>query len=198
MPLDLRDAETPLTVWKLRRALSTGGTCIAALQTGAVASVLPDFVATPQCGIADQVELTSIGGAQLEPLNTRCQTALRLAAWHRFGVVPAAETHFGQGVAEIAHISSYSCRQIRTPKGQSTRLSTHATAEAVDVSGFLLENGMRVTLTDGWDNPGQGADFLREIHKSACKWFGLTLGPNYNNLHANHFHLQHSGSGWCR
>ncbi len=31
--------------------------------------------------------------------------------------------------------------------------------------------------------------FLREIHASACKHFGTVLGPEANNAHKNHFHL---------
>ncbi len=31
--------------------------------------------------------------------------------------------------------------------------------------------------------------FLREIHGSACKYFGTVLGPEANNAHKNHFHL---------
>lgn len=31
--------------------------------------------------------------------------------------------------------------------------------------------------------------FLRDAHKTACKIFGTTLGPEANNAHRNHFHL---------
>lgn len=31
--------------------------------------------------------------------------------------------------------------------------------------------------------------FLRDIHASACKIFGTVLGPEANNAHKNHFHL---------
>ncbi|HET6389408.1 extensin family protein, partial [Hyphomicrobium sp.] len=31
--------------------------------------------------------------------------------------------------------------------------------------------------------------FLREAHKSACRIFGTTLGPEANEAHLNHFHL---------
>src|SRR5262245_66186845 len=32
-------------------------------------------------------------------------------------------------------------------------------------------------------------DFLREAHRSACKIFGTVLGPEANNAHKNHFHV---------
>ena len=31
--------------------------------------------------------------------------------------------------------------------------------------------------------------FLREIHARACKHFGTVLGPEANNAHKNHFHV---------
>jgi hypothetical protein len=32
-------------------------------------------------------------------------------------------------------------------------------------------------------------DFLREAHRSACRIFGTVLGPEANNAHKNHFHV---------
>jgi hypothetical protein len=32
-------------------------------------------------------------------------------------------------------------------------------------------------------------DFLRQAHRSACKIFGTVLGPEANNAHKNHFHV---------
>jgi len=36
---------------------------------------------------------------------------------------------------------------------------------------------------------GPRAVFLRTIHNSACRIFGTTLGPEANEAHRNHFHL---------
>jgi hypothetical protein len=36
---------------------------------------------------------------------------------------------------------------------------------------------------------GQTSAFLRAAHASACKIFGTTLGPEANNAHRNHFHV---------
>ena len=32
-------------------------------------------------------------------------------------------------------------------------------------------------------------EFLRAAHRSACKLFNTVLGPEANNAHQNHFHL---------
>jgi hypothetical protein len=45
--------------------------------------------------------------------------------------------------------------------------------------------------TDAWATPPDGprARFLREAHASACRIFGTTLGPEANEAHRNHFHV---------
>lgn len=198
VPLRVNDPLTALTQWKLDRALDEDAACLAALETGAQAVSKPDLVDGPQCGIAPQVTLSVAGGAKLNPINTRCQTALRVAMWTRHSLQPAAQEIFGQPLGQITHFSSFSCRQIRTTAGGSNRMSTHATADAIDISGFVLADGTSVNLLRDWKGLDAKADFLRRANTSACDWFRVTLGPRYNSLHADHFHLQHTGWGLCR
>ena len=47
---------------------------------------------------------------------------------------------------------------------------------------------------------GQAALFLRGAHAAACKIFGTTLGPEANNAHRNHFHVDmapRKGTKYC-
>ena len=37
--------------------------------------------------------------------------------------------------------------------------------------------------------PSRKAEFLRHVHAAACKIFGTTLGPEANEAHRNHFHV---------
>ncbi|MBV1695048.1 MAG: extensin family protein, partial [Hyphomicrobiales bacterium] len=42
--------------------------------------------------------------------------------------------------------------------------------------------------------------FLREAHRSACRIFGTVLGPEANNAHRNHFHVdmaQRRSASFC-
>lgn len=39
------------------------------------------------------------------------------------------------------------------------------------------------------DDKVRKAEFLREIHAAACQIFGTTLGPEANEAHRNHFHV---------
>lgn len=197
-PLDVRDPFTSLTAWKLQQALGDDQTCLIVLETGAQFQERPDFVDTPQCGIAPQVTLSSVGGASVALVNTRCQTALRLAMWTQHALQPAARELFDQKVTRIEHFSSYSCRAMRTASGATNRMSSHATADAIDVSGFVLSDGTQINLLRDWKGNTAKSAFLRRANSEACRWFRLTLGPQYNALHADHFHLQNTGFGLCR
>ncbi|MXQ08219.1 extensin [Alphaproteobacteria bacterium GH1-50] len=198
-PLVISDPVTPLTGWKLRGALSGGPACLAALSEEPVQS-LPPLVDTdtPACGIRDRVRLTGVGDARLAPVETDCAIALRLAMWERHGLQPDALRLLGTEISEILHFQSYSCRPIRTMAGPGGRMSTHATGEAIDIAGFSLADGRRLTLISDWEGDGPEAAFLRATRDSACRWFATTLGPDYNALHADHFHLQARGWGLCR
>ena len=77
-------------------------------------------------------------------------------------------------------------------------MSTHATADAVDITGFRFADGRQLRLISDWDSSGRDAAFLRAARDGACDWFGLTLSPDFNALHADHFHLQARGWGGCR
>lgn len=45
------------------------------------------------------------------------------------------------------------------------------------------------TLPHAADAPGAHQAFLRQIHAEACKYFGTVLGPETNEAHRNHFHI---------
>jgi len=197
VPFDIAHPLTPLTGWKLDPVAADRGQCLSALAASvAQFTPMPDFEESETCHIRNRVRLTGLGDVVLRPVETRCDMALRLAVWGRHGVQPFARAKLGQGVSEIHHQGSYNCRRIRTSSGNSTRWSTHATAQGFDISGFTLSDGRKITLTAGWTDPEVGS-FLRAVQKVACDVFGLVLGPDYNLLHADHFHIQTTGNG-CR
>ena len=197
-PLAVSDPVTPLTSWKLRQALNDPVQCRAVLDRAAQISVRAPLEVSDNCHIRNRVSLRSVGQARLDELETSCATALRLAMWERHGLQPAAQTLLGSQVEVIRQFGSYSCRSIRTVQGASSRWSTHATADAIDISGFDLVDGRRLRLVNDWQGSDAEALFLRAVRDSACKWFATTLGPEYNSLHADHFHLQSRGWGTCR
>ena len=148
----------------------------------------------PGCSTHGSVQLESLRGdtgnfdlAGLGPL--QCSTAMAFGQWARYGVDRAARQILGSGLTRIETMGSYACRNV----GGSDRRSAHATAAAIDVSGFVLEDGRRIVINEAWDNgPAAEREFLRVIFRSACKRFGVVLGPRYNRAHEDHFHLETS------
>lgn len=196
-PLQVSDPVTPFTTWRLRQALATPETCLASLSGAAQFVALSDFEASGQCHIKGRVDVVIVGQAQIKPVETRCAIALRMAMWEHHSLQPAAEV-LGTSLSAINHIGSYNCREIRTSAGAAGRLSTHATADAIDITGFQFADGRTVNLLNDWGAGTAKARFLQDAKLGACKWFKLTLSPDYNALHADHFHLQSRGWGACR
>lgn len=175
--------------------------CLADLgASGARFDPLPDTYAAPGCNKLGTVQLMALAGdrapltlANMGPV--RCGVAKAFGDWARFGVDRAARQLLGSPVARIETMGSYSCRNV----AGTERRSAHARAEAIDVSAFVLADGRRIVLKRDWDG-GDGAtrEFLRVVHKSACKRFGTVLGPEYNAAHEDHFHLEGTGAKFCR
>ena len=197
-PLAIGDTVTPLTEWKLRQAVSDPALCQAILEDGAgLVAVTKVTSENPNCGVATAVKLSGVGQARVG-VQTACETALRLAMWERHSLQPAARDILGRSVDAIRDQGSYNCRQMRTTRGGPARWSTHATAMAIDVRGLRLDDGTDIVLLRDWTGDADVGRFLRLIRDEACTWFGTVLGPDYNRLHADHFHLQSRGWGTCR
>jgi hypothetical protein len=161
---------------------------------------LPPRAAGEQCGYDDAVRFAGGGalgiGYRPADLGTSCRVAAGLALWEWHVVQPAALEHFGQKVTAIEHFGSYSCRRIY---GRSDgQWSEHATANAVDIAAFRLEDGSRISIVGDWDDEGERSAFLREVRDGACKLFSSVLSPDYNAAHRDHFHFDQRGTGGWR
>lgn len=175
--------------------------CFADLDaTGARFSPVPDRYAAPGCNTLGTVQLMALSGdrsqfgvSNLGPV--KCETATAFSAWARFGVDRAARQILGSPLERIETMGSYACRNVYG----TNRRSGHATGNAIDVSGFTLADGRRIDLKRDWDNgSAKEREFLRVVHKSACKRFGTVLGPEYNAAHEDHFHLEGTQGQFCR
>jgi hypothetical protein len=177
------------------------GQCLAELGgTGARFVPQPDRYYGAGCSAVGAVTLDRLAGdadgfalSNLGPVT--CPTAQALAGWARYGVDRAARQILGSRLARIETMGSYSCRNV----AGSSRRSAHARAAAVDVAAFVLEDGRRVSVLGQWKGGNsKEREFLRTVQASACKRFGTVLGPEYNAAHADHFHLEAGGKGFCR
>lgn len=77
-------------------------------------------------------------------------------------------------------------------------MSEHATANAFDISGFRLKSGRLISVKTQWGTRSAEGKFLHVVRDGLCDWFNLTLSPDYNAAHEDHFHVD---MGWwqsCR
>ena len=164
--------------------------------TGDVAA--PNRSAPDGCGYTDGMSLAASAGERSvayrpAPLITSCPVAAALFLWETRVVQPAAQRHFETRVAHIEHAGSYSCRRIY---GRDVgELSEHATADAVDVTGFHLANGERVRVLQDWGEHGPKAEFLGDVRNGACRIFSTVLSPDYNEAHRDHLHFDVANRG---
>ena len=205
--LRLTDPIGPFTAIKLARLTDDPRRCLALLGSAGLAERrFVQRVATDnRCSVPDGVTIRPEDprSIALSPpgLMTSCPVAAALALWEREVVQPAARRQFGAAVARIDHAGSFSCRRVYGRR--EGRFSEHATADAVDILGFRLTNGRRISVLRDWRGAPDEAAFLREVRDGACDLFSTVLSPEYNRAHADHFHFdqaERGAAGWrlCR
>ena len=169
------------------------GQCLARLgQLGAEYTAVPDRYAEQGCAILGTVQLASLpsdsshlGVTNLGPVT--CEVSQAFTGWARYGVDRAARQILGSPIRSIETFGSYACRNV----AGSGRRSAHATGAAIDISGFVLEDGRRIMVKNGWNGGTERErEFLRVVQQSACKRFDTVLGPEYNSAHHDHLHLE--------
>ena len=225
------------------------------------------------CGAPAPILVKSIAGVAIEPSATMtCALASGVATWLSKTVQPQAKALLGTQVVKLHNATSYACRN--RYGGETTPLSEHALANALDVSEFVFASGETATVLASWprvasapkpplpsettgsivpaeaaspkaieaveitqakasassnpfavidesqdqslrraDGGGEGASpdasrrsgraasavrrseaelksrFVKAVHDDACLTFGTVLGPEANEAHKNHFHL---------
>ncbi|MBX9924855.1 MAG: extensin family protein [Hyphomicrobiaceae bacterium] len=150
------------------------------------------------CGVSNAVRLRNAGGASIPADKLSCEVAAAFALWMTHHVQPAALKHFGKRVTALQNFGTFSCRNIvGNPLMRDIR-SQHATANAIDIAGFTLEDGTAISLARNWKSPEKHAAFLREVHRGACGLFRASLSPDFNEAHKDHFHFDRGPLWTCR
>jgi hypothetical protein len=169
------------------------GQCLARLgRMGAEYSSVPDQYLEQGCAILGTVQLATLPSdnsplavTNLGPVT--CEVSQAFSGWARYGVDRAARQILGSPVRRIETMGSYSCRNV----AGSGRRSAHATGEAIDIAGFVLADGRRISVKNGWHGGSERErEFLRVVQQSACKRFDTVLGPDYNSAHHDHLHVE--------
>lgn len=166
---------------------------------GAAFEVLPDRQFGPGCAILGTVKLLDIGVPTTNLGAVRCGEARAYAAWARNAVAPAAYQLLGSELAKIESMGSYACRNVVGSAANAGKRSGHAIANAIDIGGFVLKDGRRISILADWSSPDPNTRaFLQTIRASACKRFGTVLSPDYNAAHRDHLHLEDDRARFCR
>ncbi len=154
-----------------------------------------DMTADAGCGYDDVVLATRTPTAFSEAPVTTCALAAALYWWQaQLQSIAAQQLH--TSIRRIDQIGTYECRNVNGAAAGPR--SEHATANAIDVEAFETADGRRITVLKDWGRQTDEGRFLRAAHDSACGVFGEVLGPDYNSLHANHFHLDEAAWQICR
>jgi hypothetical protein len=128
-----------------------------------------------------------VPAAVTPPATLACPIVSALDQWVAAAVQPAAARWFGQPVVEIKQISAYSCRGMN---GNSrAHISEHAFGNALDISAFVLADGRKVTVKDGWKGSPEEQGFLHDVQLAACEQFTTVLAPGSNRFHYDHIHV---------
>ena len=154
------------------------------------------------CGNPNPVSLIAVGNLSihiLPPATTNCPLSGALAAWTQNVVLEAALTHFGERIVAFKNAASYVCRSRNNRPG--AKMSEHAFTNALDISAFQRASGVWVYVSENWGMANAESAFLKAVHRGACEHFTTVLGPEANEDHHDHFHLdlgKHGETGTYR
>lgn len=196
-PLDLRHPIGMATAGKLAALKGDVEQCRVVLDRSEVPFRAQEGTGEGPCERPDRTRLTAYPLAPDTPPVT-CPLAAALEMWRTKSVSVAAGEIFGSQLLRIDHLGSYSCRRLYGR--DEGPWSEHASANAIDIAGFVLEDGTRIDVLGDWNGDPRKAQFLRRVRDEACGVFATVLSPDYNAAHADHFHFdqQSRWSGVCR
>jgi hypothetical protein len=181
---------------QLNGLASDGAACRAALGRSTMKfTAMADRKVGEGCGFTDVVRVSSTPIPFSPQPAATCSMVAGLYWWQR-RLNAVAETELGTHVVKIDQLGTYACRNINS--AAEGRKSQHGTANAIDIAAFHLADGRVVSVLKDYGKATPEGRFLDGAHDSACDLFNIVLGPKYNRLHANHFHLDMGGFKFCR
>jgi len=165
--------------------------CPAVMEGKVTAKSLPP-IHEGQCGIQSPLAVSAINAnGRSIPLNatvtTDCGMATAFPEW--IGEVDSyLFAHDKTRIKSISLSTNYECRNVDHAK--EGNLSFHSFADALDVMGFVLEDGRTIAIDPGFKGtPEQGRDILHFARDSACTHFMTVLSPDADSFHQNNMHL---------
>ena len=191
-PTDLAEPAAPAAAPPTPEAVAEASACQERLvKLGVRFEPLP-AIANGLCGASHPLRVSHLpDGVEVSPPATLvCAVAEALARWTKEVVMTEAGRHLEAQPARIAVGTSYECRN-RNRQAEG-KLSEHAFANAVDISGFEFKVRKAVQIGD---HPAETPEalFQAAIRTQACAYFTTVLGPGSDPAHATHLHLDLRG-----
>ncbi|MBO0741878.1 MAG: extensin family protein [Hyphomicrobiaceae bacterium] len=108
-----------------------------------------------QCGTPAPVLVRRIGSGANKveispPAVVNCPMVVGLHTWVEKALQPAAQEAFGARIARLRGTSGYACRNRVGSHSHTDRLSEHAFANAIDISGFETTDGRTIDVAGSW------------------------------------------------
>ncbi|WP_339522005.1 extensin-like domain-containing protein [Pseudomonas sp. EL_65y_Pfl2_R96] len=195
-PLDVKAKPNLLTRYKLMRLRDDPQLCDQALSSSGLRVSRQADSPDAACPLTNTLRVQGGEAALSSSFLASCSLAVAFALFDRHALQPAAQAVYGQAVKRVDHLGSFACRNVYNR--ENGRRSQHATADALDISGFRLADGRLISVLKDWPKDNQDARFLHQVRDGACDMFSVVLSPDYNAAHRNHFHVD-VGPWWrCR
>ena len=156
--------------------------------------LLPDQIFSGGCSALGAVQLRDIGVPVTGITAMTCPLAHAFTQWVQSDLQVPAMGEFGSAIVKVEAMGTYSCR----PIAGTGRLSEHGSANAIDVAAFVLADGRRISVLNGWNGDDRESRFLKAVHASACRRFNTVLSPDYNAAHADQMHFDMGRGPFCR
>jgi hypothetical protein len=196
LPPDLTQPPGALAHLQLNGLSTDGVACRAVLGRAHLKfTALTDRMTGKGCGFTDVVRSDATDIAFNNRVTATCSMTAALT-WYQQRLDELAQRDLAARIVRIDQLGTYSCRNINSAR--SGPLSQHATANAIDIAAFHLADGRTISVLADYGKPTPEGQFLDDAHDAACGLFNIVLGPKYNRLHANHFHLDMGPFRFCR
>lgn len=152
------------------------------------------------CTVEDPVRVSGpIGGVTYRYFSSQTPSAMNMACPLVRSLLRLGDVLQEYNIRELLHIGTYNCRTI---SGRTT-LSKHSFGMAIDIYGFVDNQGREYILEDHWEHDTENptsfeAQVIYEIAQRMYeeRIFNIILTPNYNAAHDNHFHVDLTEGSW--
>jgi hypothetical protein len=145
----------PPDVWSDTQVIAALRDCLRLLAPIAAEVEVSEPLKQDQCGAPAPVLVRRIGSGANKveispPAVVNCPMVVGLHTWVEKTLQPAAQEAFGARIARLRGVSGYACRNRVGSHSHTDRLSEHAFANAIDISGFVTTDGRTIDVAASW------------------------------------------------